>query len=434
MRSSALVLCLLASPSVACHSRSGPPAQRLRDASAKPGVTPVAGPTPAARFSRPIAAVRGASGVTFVAGLAVSTSTIALTAIGPDGVTRWTRDAITGVTWGPNAAVSTFAAGTGAVVTWRGQRNGQEGTVASEMSADGKLAQEPYAVGAAACTTDAQIAWIDHGARGSWLVKTRAFGTSVALTTVTLPEDREPALLCSAHRVFAFGDGDEDVTLSIAGEAPRAMPLRVILDADFRGDEEEGHEVYAVGDAVGVVRMGLTGSVAVREITGQGHSPWRRFGKKLALGDDLALVDGDDREAILVFTREVLGGGEGSGRSSVLAFVWERSGTRSASYELGAPDGAYERGPFWSGAVKRGIVVAWVERGVRADAGQAPVIGLAYRVVSLDALGDVHRILRPADDLVDAGCDDARCYAVALARAIGEDGGQPEIAAVLSYP
>jgi hypothetical protein len=35
---------------------------------------------------------------------------------------------------------------------------------------------------------------------------------------------------------------------------------------------------------------------------------------------------------------------------------------------------------------------------------------------------------------VDAGCDDAKCYAVALARAPGTTEMVPEMATVLAYP
>ena len=79
-------------------------------------------------------------------------------------------------------------------------------------------------------------------------------------------------------------------------------------------------------------------------------------------------------------------------------------------------------------------MVAWAERSVGNDAGEAPIDGLAYRVVSMDTPGELVRIARAADELVDAGCDEVHCYAVALARATGEDGGQPEVAEVLRYP
>ena len=70
------------------------------------------------------------------------------------------------------------------------------------------------------------------------------------------------------------------------------------------------------------------------------------------------------------------------------ALVWERAGTRNVTYELAAPDASRVRGPFWSGAVTGGVVIAWAERPSRARPGDAPILGLTYRVESIDALGD----------------------------------------------
>ena len=47
--------------------------------------------------------------------------------------------------------------------------------------------------------------------------------------------------------------------------------------------------------------------------------------------------------------------------------------------------------------------------------------------------GELARIEQPADALVDAGCDGARCYAVALARRAGMDAMVPGLARVLRY-
>jgi hypothetical protein len=414
----------------ACHSTRSPSVAT----DAGPNTATVvshSGPVAPARFSRPIAAVRLPGAVTLIAGLIVPSGAIAVTALGSDGSTRWTHDLITGVLWSANATLSIFPSPTGAVVVWRGLRGGQEATVASDVSLEGKVMGDPYAVGAAACATNAELAWIDHGPKGTWLVKTRAFGAPLSTVGLTLPEDRDPAMLCGAHSVFALGNGDDDVTVSVLPS--RAAPLRVLTDSEFHGDEERGHEAYAVGDVLGIVRFGLAGSVAAREVVGQRPSAWRRFGRKLVEGDDVVLVDADARTAVVAFTHDPGAGSDDTG-STVEALAWERSGTRDASYHLAPADAAHARGPFWSGAVPGGVVVGWAERGSRADGGQAPIVGMVYRVVSIDGLGEPRRIDRPADDLVDAGCDDARCYAVALARSAGEDGGQPEVAAVLAYP
>jgi hypothetical protein len=430
MRTSAALLAALA-VSGCRSSKSHPAAADASHAVAATASDPLGAP---ARFSRPLAAVRGSRGGTFVAGLVVPRSAVALSSIGADGATRWTRDVITGVVWSANATLNVFGAKAGAVVVWRGLRAGQEVTLAALVDADGKVDGEPFPVGAATCATDAELAWIDHAPSGSWVVNRQAFGTHAPVSALTLPEDRDPAILCGPHRIFALGDGEYDVTLNTWGEGARSSPLRVIAETDFRGDEERGHEAYGVGDVLGLVRIGVAGSVASREVASDHASPWRRLGRKLTEGDDVTLVDADVHNAVLAFTRDTSSGADVAGASGVRALVWERGGTRDVNYELAAPDRARARGPFWSGAVSGGVVIAWVERSARADAGEAPILGMTYRLVSIDALGESHRVVRPADDLVDAGCDDTRCYAVALARASNEDGGQPELAEVIAYP
>ena len=416
---------------VGCHSSSSPSAAPGASASAPaaPSSAPREGP---ARFSRPIAAAHAPGGGTFVAGLVVPRGAVAVTALAADGTTRWTRDVISGVTWSANATLNVLASKTGAVVVWRGPRGGQEPTLGAKVDNDGKVDGEPFPVGAAACATEGDLAWIDRGSRGLWLVRTQPFASASPVLALTLPEDRDPSLLCGLHRVFALADGEDDVLLSAWGAGARTTPVKIVQDTDFRGDEERGHEVYAAGDAIGVVRIGLAGSVASREMAADRPSPWRRFGRKLTDKDDVTLVDADAHTALLVFTRDA--STDVQAASSVEALAWERGGTRDASYTLAAPDASRVRGPFWSGAVKGGVVVGWAERSARLDPGGAPILGLAYRVVSIDALGEPQRIDRPADELVDASCDDTRCYAVALARAPGEDGGQPEVAQVLAYP
>jgi len=432
MRTCAAALAVVAL--VGCHSSKSQPAPS--DAQ-KPTAAVVVPPMPVApaRFSRPIAAVRSPGGVTLVAGLVAPRSVIAVTALSRDGATRWTRDVISGVSWSPNATLSVLRAPGGSVVVWRGPRSGQEVTVARAIDLEGVAPEEPFAVGAAVCATEAELAWMDRAPKGSWVVMTRAFGSPAPSLALTLPEDRDPALLCGVRRVFALADGEDDVLLSTWGAGARTTPLRAMAGSDLRGEDERGHEVYAVGDALGVVRIGASGGIASREISGDQPSPWRRLRRKLTDGDDVTLVDADARLALLVFTRDATAaGGDGTGASSVEAIVWERSGSHDAAYQLAAPDPAAVRGPFWSGAVSGGIVVGWAERSTKVDASGAPIVGMSYRLVSSDGVGELRRIERASDELVDADCDGARCYAVALRRASGEDGTQPEVSEVLAYP
>ncbi len=424
---------LAALTAVGCHPSRARQQQGGTDAAA-PARWDAAISVAPARFSRPIAATRGTSGATFVAGLAVPRGAVVVAALGEGHTTRWTREVITGVTWSANATLAVFPAKSGALVVWRGPRAGQDVTLAVRVDGDGNVVGDAFPVGAAACATDDELVWVDHGPKGSWHVKAQAFGGQSPSLAVTLPEDREPSVLCGAHRVFALGDGDDDVTLTTWGAGTRSAAVRVMEDTEFHGEEERGHEVYAVGDVLGIVRIGASGTVAVREVSDGHRPPWHRFGKKLTEGDDVTLVDADAHSAVLVFTRDASAPGDVAGASSVEGLAWSRASGHDTSYQLAPPDAPRVRGPFWSGAVSGGIVVAWAERSSRSDGGEAPIVGMSYRVVSTDALGESHRIERPADELVDAGCDDLHCYAVALARAPGEDGGQPEVAEVLTYP
>jgi len=364
----------------------------------------------------------------------VARGAVALTALSSAGTTLWTHDVITGVAWSATATLTVLPSAGGAIVVWHGLHGGQDATMATSIDADGKVRDEPFSVGAATCATDTELVWAERGTKGTWLVKARAYGTATSVTALALPEERDPLVLCAAHRILALGDGDEDVTLTSWSQGIRTPPIRVMEDIEFPGDEERGHEVYAVGDVLGLVRIGQSGSVASREVTGDHRPLWRRFGRKLTEGDDVTLVDADAHTAILAFTRDTSAPGDVISKSTVHALAWDRAGSRDVTVELAPADPAHVRGPFWSGAVAGGVVVAWAERSVGNDAGEAPIDGLAYRVVSMDTPGELVRIARAADELVDAGCDEVHCYAVALARATGEDGGQPEVAEVLRYP
>jgi hypothetical protein len=419
---------------VGCHAP--PHAARVTDSG-----SPASGAQPstpsAALFSRPIAAAVGTHGLTFVAGLVVARSAVVLTAIGPDGAALATSDVVSDVAWSPNATLTVLRAADGALVVWRGQRHGLPATVAVLVDAAAKVLGEPFPVGAAVCTTDVDLAWISERG-GGWAIETRGFAPSTPVVAMTLTEDREPALYCGARRLFAFGDGEQDVTLTTWSGGVRSPTARVIEDAAFRGDDERVHELYGVGDTVGVVRVGTGGTVSTREVTVDRRSPWRRFGRKLAATDDVTVVDADAHTALLAFTREAAGANDladVSGASSILAFAWQRDGDRETTFELAPADTSRARGPFWSGAVTGGVAVAWVERGARRDAaGAAPIVGLTFTVVSLDGASPAKTLTTDADELVDAGCDDRLCAAVALVRRPGEDGGQPETIAVLRYP
>ncbi len=426
MRRTSLALAA-AIASSACHSRSnGAPHDAA--ASATPPATAGVAPVP---LARPIAGVHLDGGLTLVAGLRVSPApaAVAVVAVGPAGEVRWTRDVVADVTATPSATLAVLAWRGGALVVFRGRHGGADGATAVWVSGEGIVSPAPVAVGAATCAAESGVAWIDRAKKGAWVIRTLGAPGATASVALTLPEEREPALLCARRSVFAFGDGEDDVTLTRWSGAASSLG-RVVESKDFGGDDERAHEVYAVNDVAGVVRVGASGAVAVREIADHA-SPWRRLGERLVESDDVILVDADARLATLVFTREASGSGGDLGGSTVEALVWMRDGTREATYRLAPADESTARGPYWSGPVSGGVVIGWVERPAGRDPGARRAATLAYRVVSGDALGELRRVSHGVDDLVDAGCDAARCYAIGFT-AIGDGaGGSVE---VVAYP
>ena len=89
-------------------------------------------------------------------------------------------------------------------------------------------------------------------------------------------------------------------------------------------------------------------------------------------------------------------------------------------------------GPFWTNLLRGSLAVAWAERASRPEKTSAPITGLALRLLAEGAT--TGRVAQMADAIADAGCDAARCYAVALVREPGGDGMKPEAMKALAYP
>ncbi len=384
------------------------------------------------RFSRPIAAARGPGGSVRVAGLVASRGVIAVTELGDDGKTRWTVDVLSEVTWTGDTELRAFPSGDGVVVVYRGRRRGRAVTQAVSVDSKGGITGSPLAVGGASCATDTAFAWIDGSKSGGARVSSLEWGQKVPVTVLTIPDEREPALVCGAHRLFALGDGEQDVTVAVGGVSP-SRPIVVLRDHDFT-DEEREHDTFAVDDTLGVVRVGKSGSIAVREVTAEDRGSWHKLTTRLAETDDVVAVDADAGAFTVIFTREDIGSCDGPAASTIRALRAPRAGTDEQTVDLSPGECGRDVGPFWTGAPAGSFVVGWVERSPVRGGALAPIVGLAYRAFSRGALGELRRVARPADEMVDAGCDRDRCYAVALVRAPGTDELQPEVVQSIAYP
>jgi hypothetical protein len=396
------------------------------------------------RFSRPIAATVVPGAGVVIAGLVVPSASIVATLVEPGGAARWTTPVLSNVAWSGSSELSVLPAPDAVIVVWRGLRGGKRVTQAVIVGRDGSVRGDPSELGAAACTTDDMLFWIEQARPGtareggsSGGVRMRPWGSPVPLGAVPIPEERDPVLVCASHRAFLLGEGETDMTATALPLGDAGAGVTLVRDQDFGADEEDEHNELTVADVLGLVRVGRSGSVAVRELDGDRMSRWRRASIKLGPDDDLVAIDGDPRSVLVVITRDASDRCSGASAVSVHALRIARADddadAGAALLDLAPYDCAAERGPFWTGVQSSSFVVGWAERS-HADGGGAPIAALGYRVVGDTPSGEVRRIERSADELVSAGCDRERCFAVALVRPPGQDGMQPEPVEVLAYP
>ncbi|HTB72885.1 MAG TPA: hypothetical protein VK762_06560 [Polyangiaceae bacterium] len=427
-------------------------AQEGGEAAAIPATSPIqarvpAGPPPVspAVFSAPIAAAR-TNHQFIVAGLVAAEGVVRVMSL-TAGQPAWTVDAVRGVSWAADAALKMLPAGDGVALEWQGVTGGKAGATLLVLGSHGERRGEPVAVGAGWCTTANGIAWLDPRGTTPLHVRARAWSEAVARDVATLSPDRSPTLLCGDHDAFVLGEGDDDLT-AIAftpGEGAARPSLVAIRDRDFGDDDEREHEAFTIGDDLGIVRAGGGGTMYLREVSNAHASLWHRFRRALSEDDDIALVDGDGASTFVVYTREAgdeCAGGEPPA-PSVRALRIDRQTADEATVSLAPADCDSTPGPFWIADAAGSPVVAWTRRRARPAANAAPIDSLVYRVFpartagSEPAPGDRPReghVDVDADALVEAGCDEAGCFAAALIRAPDNDGGRPEPIVAVPYP
>jgi hypothetical protein len=367
-----------------------------------------------------------------VAGLVAARGVIAVSDLGDDGGTRWTVDALSEVAWSSSIDLRAFPAADGIIVVYRGLRRGQVVTEAVSIDSQGRIVGPEFAAGGAACATDTALAWIDGSKGGAVRVTSLERGQTTPVMALTIPAEREPALVCGSHQLFALGEGEQDLTVAIGGTGG-AQPRVVLRDRDF-SDEEREHDTFALEDTLGIVRIGKSGAIAIREVSTGGLGSWRKLATRVEEANDVVAVDADGEVLTVVFTRDDSASCDGPGASTIRALRASRSGTEERTVDLSPVECGRDVGPFYTGATSGSFVVAWVERSTTRDPRAPPIVALAYRAFDHSVLGALRRVPVPSDEMVDAGCDKDRCYAVALVRAPGSQEMQPESVQSIAYP
>jgi hypothetical protein len=430
--------CLLLAVSASCTREA-----KHESPLVKPDGTPgIAGEAAEARatsmpavFSVPIGAAR-VGGVDVVAGLVAAEGTVR--AIGlAGGAVVWSADALRGVAWTPDAELRLQPAVDGVAVFWKGLRDGKPVRTLVLLGPRGEPRGAPVEIGATFCSTAEGLAWIGAHTTGQTHVQARRWADPEARDVVVLPPDRDPALVCGDHDVVVLGDGDDDLTASVfvPGDAAARSSSVAMRDNDF-ADEEREHDAYSIGDDLGLVRVGVSGAVAIRELPRSGApGPWRKLKRRLSGDDDVVTVDGDATATFIVVTHEAEAACAEAGATaeSVRAIRVERKTGEESLVELAPADCDSSRGPFWITSPPSGPVVAWVERRTTLPPKAAPIAGLAFRVLRSDGVS-AGRIEQQADAFVEGGCDERGCSVAALVRKPGSDGMRPGPIRVFGYP
>jgi hypothetical protein len=391
-------------------------------------------------LSAPIAAARVEGGDIVVAGLDVPAKAIRVQRIDANEAVIGDKTILDGLKWSSDADLKVAPAGKGAAITWRGLRNGKLVRQLVILGADLVAKGEPIDVTAASCATQDAI-WYTDGKR--------AFGRTWAgqATKSTIPGESDVSVVCGAHRAFALLDEDDGASFIAlggggdagAGDGGAAGKTRVFEESSFGEDDQRERGEFTVGDDLGVVRLSVSGSLAIREVRAGVLSPMRKLKTTLPRDADVVAVDASPRTIVIVYTDDAAeactDAGTSAASTKVSALRIDRTGEAEENIELSPGVCGVEIGPFFTGAVGDTVSVAWVERVAVVGQPRAPITGIAHRLVpaqgAAPALGHIDQ---PADALVDAGCDSSRCYAVALARKTGMDAMVPGLARVLRYP
>lgn len=416
-----------------CSSRT--PSRDAANGEARPPSPSTNGATGATSETRglsaPIAGIHSSNGDVIGAALDVPARGIRVQRINEKDELVRERVVFSDLAWSPDAELKIAAAPDGVAVTWRGLRKGKLVRELVVLGADLAPKGEPTAVGNASCATRDGL-WFIDGAR---TVQRRWNGV---VSMFDVPRDKDTSLLCGVSRAYAVVDDEIGTSLLPIGSSGATIPI--FGEKDFGDDEQRERSEYTVGDDVGFVRMGDSGSIAIREVVASAVSPLRRLKTAIPKDDDVVAVDASTTTIVIVYSEDVSSscppsstGSDSAVSTHVSALRIDRRTLAEEMVELSPGLCGHEVGPFFTGALGDAVSVSWVERTGGAHRPHAPIVGLAQALVAPAGAPKRARIDQPSDALASAECDADRCYAVALARAPGDDGAVPGRLTVLRY-
>jgi hypothetical protein len=301
----------------------------------------------------------------------------------------------------------------------------------------------PVIVGAAVCATAEGVYSIARDVSG-WKTAFYPLADGGAETTGgVLPNRAEATVVCGQHRAFFVARGAGELrALAWSHSAERNPPA--LLPAPTSEGASDETLMTAMDDELVIVK--LDGSIIESLVwSGQGVPGWRKSSALAQEGLSLEALEGQNGEIGLLFLRTIAKAkgcpaGDATDAVAEVAIVEARSGKL-----VHAPEPVEtwrcgsEPGPFFTGWAGGRFIVAW-PRGADATCTRAGVRRGGIGFASVDpksGRATVGRISRPAETIADAGCDDARCYAVALTRGsdpCASDGPESGRVEVIAYP
>jgi hypothetical protein len=376
--------------------------------------------------------------------LVVATHSITASRLRASGTPVWTHAVVPDVAWSADAELHAWPISAGAVVVWRGPVGKKSGHVAVVLAPDGHVVDGPIEVGSLVCGTDDGVAWSDGARNAASRVHLRTYAGSGAPHDESGPPTMEDfTLTCGAHAAYAVVEGDEATptkVFAIGGgnaNASATAPLVTVPPLALGRDEERDLFLWAEGEELGLVRISNGGEVQAASIRAGALAPVHEKGRVIP-EDDVVGVDADAHQVVLVTTHDESDAcPNGRGGSSVHGLRIPQDGAgggtaKMTSVSLSPSACGRDVGPFWTNTLGTSLVVAWAERASRPEKSSPPITGLAYH--SFQDGATTSRVIQAADGMADAGCDGARCYAVALLREPGGDGMKPGAMKILTYP
>lgn len=391
-------------------------------------------------LSAPIAAAYLKDDVV-IAGLDVPSKAIRVQRIDPKGAVLSDRIALDDVKWSTDSDLKLAAGSDGKTdaiaVTWHGIRGGKLVRQLALLGPDLQAKGEPAEVSSAYCATKDGV-WFANDATAT------GRGWNGEKTRVALPKDKDAALYCSVHR--AWGVIEEEDKASLLPLAPSSSsspssrePIVMIKEGDFGEDDQRELSEYNVGDEMGLVRLAMSGAIAVRETVDGGVGALHKLKSAIGREDDVVAVDASSKVVVIVYTQDVSAAcptkdeNASSASTRVQALRVDRTTFEESTVELSPGRCGNDVGPFFTGLQGDEVSIAWVERTAGLGKARAPIVGLSHAAVGLTGTPAAKRIEQVADALVDAGCDGKQCFAAALVRRDDGDAMTPGFVRVLRW-